>query len=372
MHALIMVGTRPEVVKMAPVIRRLRQSAKMRVTVVATGQHREILAQAFRDFDLVPDRNLEVMAEAQSLGRLTGALFEKFDCFLAETNPDWLLVQGDTASVMAAAMCAFYRNVRVGHVEAGLRSNDLRSPFPEELNRRIATLVADVHFAPTEKARQNLLAEQVAGGKIVVTGNTVADALMQMLASLRQTPPELPRSLKDILTTGKRVILVTVHRRENHGARLRQIFAAIREVAREHPDLAFVYPVHPNPAVRLPARELLGSCENIALCEPFAYPVLLSVLERAEFVLTDSGGLQEEGCILRKPVLVLRETTERGEGVAAGAAKLLGAEPGAIVGWVNRLLAEPGLSRQMAEAAGALYGDGKAAERIAAYLESTI
>lgn len=370
MHVMIMAGTRPEVIKMAPVIQRLKQNNQLRVTVCATGQHREILNQAFHDFDIVPDKNLDVMANAQSLGHLSSALFENFDNFLAETRPDWLLVQGDTTSVMVGALCAFYRNIHVGHVEAGLRSNDMRSPFPEELNRCVTTLVADAHFAPTEKARQNLLAEKVPDKNIMVTGNTVVDALMQMVARLHRSKPDLPPELMDILDSNKRVILLTVHRRENHGGKMEQIFASIKRVASERDDLRFLYPVHPNPAVRLPAREMFSDCKNIVLCEPFAYPVLLAVMESSEFIITDSGGIQEEACILRKPVLVLRETTERTEGVEAGAAKLLGSDSRTITMWLNRLLDEPELRLQMSEAAGSLYGDGKAAERIASYLES--
>lgn len=370
MHVMIMAGTRPEVIKMAPVIQRFKRNNQARVTVCATGQHREILNRAFQDFNITPDKNLDVMTNAQSLGHLSSALFEKFDNFLAETKPDWLLVQGDTTSVMVAALCAFYRNIHVGHVEAGLRSNNMRSPFPEELNRCVASLVADAHFAPTEKARQNLLAEKVPDENIVVTGNTVVDALLQMLERLHANKPDIPPELLDTLKSDKRVVLLTAHRRENHGGKLEEIFTSIKNVASERDDLSIVYPVHPNPAVRLPAWKILGDCKNIVLCEPFAYPVLLSVMELSEFIITDSGGIQEEGCILRKPVLVLRETTERSEGVDAGAAKLLGSNAQAINEWINRLLDDPALREQMSEAAGALYGDGKAAERIASYIES--
>lgn len=374
MHVAIMAGTRPEVIKMAPVIRSLKQRDKMRVTVCATGQHREMLHQAFADFAIVPDENLDVMTAAQSLGSLSSALFERFDGFLTQCKPDWLLVQGDTTSVMVAALCAFYRNIHVGHVEAGLRSHNMRAPFPEELNRRVTALVADIHFAPTENARQNLLAEKIPAKNIAVTGNTVADALLQMLESLRGQPPKMPAALVHALASDKRIVLFTAHRRENHGAPLRRIFGAIKLAALSRDDALFVYPVHPNPAVSTVAKEMLGGCPNILLLDPFTYPVLLSVMERSEFIVTDSGGIQEEGCILRKPVLVLRETTERSEGVDAGAAKLLGSDTKLIGEWLGKLFDDAGLRTSMISAAGALYGDGKAAERIAdclmAYSES--
>lgn len=369
MHVVVMAGTRPEVIKMAPVIKKLRQNSAMRVTVCATGQHREMLSQAFNDFNIIPDINLDVMTNAQSLGHLSSVLFEKFDKFLGEAQPDWLLVQGDTTSVMVAALCAFYRNIHIGHVEAGLRSHDMYSPFPEELNRCVATLLADAHFAPTEKARQNLLAEKVLDKNIIVTGNTVADALLQKLDDIHKAKPYLPACLDSILDSGKRLVLLTAHRRENHGKGLERIFKAIKKVCSSRDDMFFIYPVHPNPAVYEPARKFFADSSNIILCEPFSYPVLLTVMEKVDFIVTDSGGIQEEGCILRKPVLVLRETTEREEGVEAGAAKLLGSNEELICTWINRLLDDQFLCAQMANKAGALYGDGKASDRIAQYLD---
>lgn len=373
MDVVVMAGTRPEVIKMAPVIRRLKRSPHMRVTVCATGQHREILNRAFEDFSISPDVNLDIMSHAQSLSHLSASLFDSLDNFLANVQPDWILIQGDTTSVMVAALCAFYRHINVGHVEAGLRSNDLQAPFPEELNRRIATLVTEAHFAPTEKARQNLLSEKVPDYKILVTGNTVADALQQMIDELQAAPnAALPARLANLLNSGKRTVLLTAHRRENHGQGLENIFSAIRRFAGAYSDVNLIFPVHPNPAVRKVAKELLAGCDNVHLFDPFSYPVLLRAMAKSDFIITDSGGIQEEACILRKPVLVLRETTERQEGVEAGAAKLLGCDGDAIMHWACRLAGDQGLREEMAMAGGSLYGDGTAAERIAAYLESRI
>lgn len=371
MKIVVMVGTRPEVIKMVPVIKRLRQYDKMHVIVCATGQHREILSQAFNDFNIVPDVNLDVMTESQSLGHLSAVLFERFDSFLKEVRPDWMLVQGDTTSVMVAALCAFYHRIRVGHVEAGLRSRNMYAPFPEELNRCVVSLVAEAHFAPTETARQNLLAQNIPYNRILVTGNTVADALLEKLAEVHDHGPELTDAVSDVLRSGKRIVLLTAHRRENHGMKLERIFSAVKRVARMRDDVCFIYPVHPNPLVHDPAQRFFATAANVVLCEPFSYSVLLKVMEESHFIVTDSGGIQEEGCILHKPVLVLRETTERSEGVEAGAAKLVGADEEQIFLWLNRLLDDENIRIQMAENSGALYGDGGAAKRIAQYLDSS-
>lgn len=366
MHVMVMVGTRPEAVKMAPVIRCLKGEPMMRTTVCASGQHQEMLSQAFRDFGIEPDINLEAMSNSQSLATLSAALFQKFDDFLEQTDPDWLLVQGDTTSVMVAGLCAFYRNIKVGHVEGGLRSFEKRSPFPEEVNRKIAASISDLHFAPTEAAKRNLLGEGVAAKDIIVTGNTVVDALHMRLIEQQET--RAPGSLGKIYSSGKRIILVTAHRRENHGQPLLQICQSIKKAAKKRPDLCFVYPVHLNPAVNRPVREQLGGVDNIELLDPLPYPQLLGLMEKAEIILTDSGGIQEEATVLGKPVLVLRENTVRMEGVEAGAAVLVGADEFKIESWLERLLDDRACAAKMSACAGSVYGDGHAAERIVSVL----
>lgn len=367
MRVMVMAGTRPEAVKMAPVIRALRQRPGFSATVCASGQHREMLAQAFADFGIQADINLDVMTAGQGLGALSSLLFARFDALFASARPDWLLVQGDTTSVMAAAICAFYHDIRVGHVEAGLRSFNRRSPFPEEINRKAVALVADLHFAPTEAARQNLLAEGVASGDICLTGNTVVDALNWRLAMLADSPAQLPANVAQSLASGRKIILLTAHRRENHGEPLRAIFSAVASLAQSRPDLQIIYPVHLNPAVNSPAKELLSGIANIALCEPLPYPALLTVLSAADLVMTDSGGIQEEACALGKPFIVLRENTERMEGIQAGCGKLVGARPERIISEaLNYLAGGYGAS----DAGKNLYGDGRAAEKIADALAS--
>lgn len=368
MRIVIMAGTRPEVVKMAPVIRRLRQEPRMDVVFCATGQHREMLAQACVDFGLAPDVNLDVMSAGQGLGQLSARLFQAFDNYLEQAAPDWLLVQGDTTSVMAAAMCAFYRKIKIGHVEAGLRSFNRHEPFPEEINRKVVALVADAHFAPTDGARANLLAEGIAPGSIELTGNTVVDALRYMLEKIRAEGGRLPPGAREQCQAGRKLILVTAHRRENHGEPLARICRAIGRLADKRRDIAFVYPVHYNPAVRETAWPLLGGRENILLLDPLPYRQTLALLDAASLALTDSGGLQEEAAVLRKPALVLRERTERMEGVDAGAALLVGSDMEAIAGNVEDILDNPARAEAMAAAGGNLYGDGRAAERIVAYL----
>lgn len=366
---LVLVGTRPEAVKMAPVIKALRSRPNLEARICSTGQHREMLCQTLGDFGIAPDLNLDVMAPSQSLASLSSRLFDRLDEALIKEIPDWVLIQGDTTTVMVAAMCAFYRNIRIGHVEAGLRSFNNRSPFPEEINRKITALMADAHFAPTEDARDNLLREGVPAEKILLTGNTVVDALLERLNALPAITDADAR-LGDAVAAGKKIVLVTAHRRENHGQPLANICSAIATAAKANPDACFIYPVHLNPQVREKAFGLLAGKENIILTEPLPYAMLLTVMHNSHFILTDSGGIQEEACVLKKPVLVLRDTTERQEGVKAGAALLLGSDRAKIIENISLLLHDREMWTRMSHAAGLLYGDGNAASRIADYLET--
>ena len=347
---LLLYGTRPEAIKMAPVAAALRaRPERFRLVVCATGQHREMLDQMHRDLDLAPDLDLALMRPRQGLNELAGRAFTALDGVLDRVRPDWVLVQGDTTSAMVAALAAFHRRVRVGHVEAGLRTGDLHQPFPEEANRRLVDLVADALFAPTEPARDRLLAEGARPETVHLTGNTVVDALTRLWGGRPvERRPE---------------VLVTVHRRESFGAPLESILAALCELAGRFPDLRWILPVHPNPEVAVPVRQRLAGVANVELCEPLSYPDLVAVLARCRLVLTDSGGIQEEAPTFGKPVLVLRDKTERPEGVAAGVARVVGTATREVVAAASRLLTDPAAYAAMAQGFNP-YGDGHAAERI--------
>jgi UDP-N-acetylglucosamine 2-epimerase (non-hydrolysing) len=357
-RVLAVYGTRPEAIKMAPVLAALaRRPERFAVRVCTTGQHREMLDQAQDLLGLRPDLDLRLMRPDQTLNGLTAAALAAIDGVLAAEAPDWLLVQGDTTTAMAAALAAFHRRIRVGHVEAGLRTGDLQRPFPEEANRRIVDLLADALFAPTARARDTLLAEGSDPARVHVVGNTVIDALGTIAGELRD--PQEP---------GRRTeVLVTVHRRESFGAPLIEIFSALRRLAESFPDVDWIYPVHRNPNVQGPAHEILGGLPNLHLHEPFDYRELVRRLMRCRFALTDSGGIQEEAPTFGKPVLVLRETTERPEGIDAGVARLVGADRETIFAEASRLLTSETAYLAMARA-GNPYGDGHAGERIAAIL----
>ena len=328
--------------------------------ICATAQHRQMLDSALGIFGIRPDFDLDVMEPNQTLSSLTARVITAFDEVLTREKPDWVLVQGDTTTVMAASLVAFYHRVKVGHVEAGLRTDDKYSPFPEEVNRRVADVLADLYFAPTEGNRQALLRENVADDKIVITGNTVIDALKWTAGRVRKRP--LPAELASL--NGRRVILVTAHRRENHGAPLLDVCEALREVAdRYADDVHLVYPVHLNPNVRGPVFEQLGAISNVSLIDPVDYETIVQLMCRAHLVVTDSGGLQEEAPSLDKPVIVLRESTERPEAVELGAARLVGANKELIVREVSRLLDDEEAYRKMASVDNP-YGDGRASERI--------
>jgi UDP-N-acetylglucosamine 2-epimerase (non-hydrolysing) len=364
LRVLSVFGTRPEAVKMAPVVLRLRQTPGIDARVCTTAQHRQMLDQVLTLFDLQPDYDLDLMQPDQSLAALTAAVFTGLDPVLEQVRPDWMLVQGDTTTVMASALLAYYHRVRLGHVEAGLRTGDKWRPFPEEINRRVAGVAADLHFAPTEWARANLLREGVPDEQIVVTGNPVIDALRAIVAQ----PYDEAQGPLAGLPADRRLILVTAHRRESFGKPLEGIFEALTRLAHDYADrIVILYPVHRNPNVRQPAEHMLGGLPNVRLVDPIDYKDMLHAVQRAHLVLTDSGGLQEEAPALGTPVLVLRQVTERPEALQAGTARLVGTDPDRIVAEVSRLLEDPQAHAAMAHAANP-YGDGRAAERIVAAL----
>ena len=361
---LVVVGTRPEAVKVAPVVFELRRrSDEFSVQVVATGQHREMLDQTLTRFGIEPEYDLGVMAPNQSLASITSRAVEGLDKVLDVVRPDVVLVQGDTTTAMCGSLVAHYQRVTVGHVEAGLRTGNKYAPFPEEMNRRLIGRLADLHFAPTERAAQALRDELVPDDDIFCTGNTVVDALLWVRERVQHQPPPLPPAVR-VALDGRELVLVTGHRRESFGRGFENICCAIREVADRFDDVVFVYPVHLNPNVLGPTSRLLGNHERIVLIEPLAYEQFVWLMDRATVVLTDSGGVQEEAPSLGKPVLVMRETTERPEGVEAGNAVLVGTDRTRIVDRLAALLSDPDERARMT-AIGNPYGDGRAAGRIA-------
>ncbi len=352
----IVLGTRPEAIKLAPVILAFQRDPGFRTRVVLTGQHREMVAQVMDLFGLTPDRDLALMAPKQTLTHVTCAALQGLREEFLEHRPDLVLVQGDTTTAFASALAAFYEQIPVGHVEAGLRTDNLLDPFPEEANRRLISQIAQLHFAPTTVSEANLRASGVVG-EILVTGNTVIDALLLMAA---QAPlPQFPGLDWD----RQRVILATVHRRENWGERLTSIGQGFRQLLDSHPDTALLLPLHRNPTVREPLQELLGDHPRAHLCEPLDYDQLVGAIRGCTLLLSDSGGLQEEAPALGKPVLVLRRTTERPEAVTAGTARLIGTASESIVNEASRLLDDPQAYAAMAQAHNP-FGDGQASGRI--------
>jgi len=356
---MVVFGTRPEVVKMAPVVRELRARPDRAETIVcATGQHRQMLDQVLRAFGISPDLDLGLMQPDQTLAGLTAASMRGLDGALAEREPDAVLVQGDTTTAMVAALAAFYRRIPVGHVEAGLRTRDRYRPFPEEINRRVISCLASWNFAPTKTAVRALLAEGVSPATIHLTGNTVIDALLDILSR-----PERPGEAPPFPSSGMRLVLVTAHRRESFGKPFEDLCAALRDVAAGTPDVEVVYPVHLNPNVQTPVRRILGSSPRVHLIEPLGYVAFARLMKRATLILTDSGGIQEEAPALGVPVLVMREETERPEAVEAGVARLVGTDTARITSEARRLLGNEQARGAMSRGASP-FGDGHAAERI--------
>jgi len=356
-------GTRPEAVKMAPVVKALASRPEFDSKVIVTAQHREMLDQVLEIFNITPDHDLNLMRPNQSLAEMTASIFTHLDPVLRSLQPDWILVQGDTTTVMVASMLGYYNRIRVGHVEAGLRTGDRWQPFPEEIFRRVAGVVADLHLAPTEHSRRNLLGEGVPDWRICVTGNPAIDALREITA--RPEPAEVGQLLAEKgIADSRRLILVTAHRRENFGQPIEDICAALRILAEKYGDRThLIYPVHLNPNIQEPVHRLLDGIENLTLLPPLDYLPMVHLMRHAALVLTDSGGIQEEATGLGIPTLVLRETTERPEGVEAGVLKLVGTRTDTIVREASRLLDDDRAYQAMAHAANP-FGDGHAAERI--------
>lgn len=369
----LIFGTRPEAIKLCPVALALKRKNGFDCKVCVTGQHREMLQQVLDVFGVVPDEDLALMRPNQTLGELTSRAIAAIDGYLAREQPDIVMVQGDTTTVLAGALAAFYHHIPVAHVEAGLRTGNMESPWPEEANRVLTTRLAKWHFCPTENNRANLVREGVPKEYIYVTGNTVIDALLMAKLMVRQKPPVIDGLPADLMLSKERIVLVTGHRRENFGEGFENICMAIRDLANRFPDTHFVYPVHLNPNVREPVGRILGShCgRNVHLINPQQYLPFVSLMDRAYLILTDSGGVQEEAPSFGKPVLVMRDTTERPEAVTAGTVNLIGTRRDDIEREVARMLTDTAIYQRMATAVNP-YGDGKAVERICKVLEEVV
>ncbi|MBQ7035009.1 MAG: UDP-N-acetylglucosamine 2-epimerase (non-hydrolyzing) [Clostridia bacterium] len=358
---MLVFGTRPEAIKMCPLVNELKSREGLKTVVCVTGQHREMLTQVLDAFGVQPDYDLSIMKEKQTLFDITTNILERIKSVLEEVKPDVVLVHGDTSTTFVTALACFYLQIPVGHVEAGLRTYDIYSPFPEEFNRQAVSIVSQYNFAPTPKAKENLLKEGRSEANIYVTGNTAIDAL-QTTVRKDFSHPELDWA------ADSRLILITAHRRENLGRPMHQMFRAIRRVLEEHPDVKALYPIHMNPVVRKAAEEELGGCDRIHIVEPLEVLDCHNIMARSYMILTDSGGIQEEAPSLGKPVLVMRDTTERPEGIAAGTLKLVGTDEQVIYCNFKELLEDESAYQRMANASNP-YGDGKACKRIADILE---
>lgn len=360
MKVMSVFGTRPEAIKMAPLVKKLNADPDIESVLCVTAQHREMLDQVLELFELKPDYDLNIMKPNQTLAMITANVLTGMEDVLVKERPDIVLVHGDTSTTFSAALAAFYQKISVGHVEAGLRTYDMYSPFPEEVNRVLTGHMASIHFAPTERNRSNLMKEGIPEDRIAITGNTVVDALLEVAGKPYEFEDE---TLKNIDFENKRVIAVTCHRRENLGEYMVHIFSAIREIAEEFDDVEVVYPVHLNPKVRATANEILSGCENVHLIDPLSYQPFVNLMAKSYFIITDSGGMQEEAPSLGKPVLVVRRETERPEALAAGTVKLAGVEQATIAAMARELLTDKSAYDAMAHAENP-YGDGHACEKI--------
>jgi UDP-N-acetylglucosamine 2-epimerase (non-hydrolysing) len=360
---MVVFGTRPEAIKMAPLIRELNESTRdLGPVVVATAQHRQLLDQVLDLFDVHPDRDLNVMTRDQSPHDVLSRCVSELGSVIGDDKPDFVLVQGDTTTTLGAALAAFYHQIPVGHVEAGLRTGQRYSPFPEEMNRRATTAIGDLHFAPTERSRQNLLGEGVPESSIVVTGNTVVDALLWVRDMVHSRTAKLD-DVAETFQGDRKLVLVTGHRRENFGRRLEKVCLGLKRLAERNPEVEIVYPVHPNPNVREPVGRILSGVPNIHAVEPVGYATFVWLMERCHFIISDSGGVQEEAPSLGKPVLVTRDVTERPEAVEIGAVKVVGAEADRLVQEAETLLHDPASYEAMVPGKNP-FGDSRAAERI--------
>lgn len=364
---LIVFGTRPEAIKMAPLVKEFKKQADFDTRVCVTAQHREMLDQVLEFFEITPDYDLDLMKPGQNLYGLTADIITGLKDVLESYQPDYVYVHGDTTTTMAASIAGFYSGAKVVHVEAGLRTHNKRSPFPEEANRQITGRVADIHLAPTEASKENLLRENITKDTITVTGNTVIDALLFSSDKVKDYQNEEIDNLKTLVNQDKRLILVTGHRRENHGEGFIRICEALKEIAEKNADVQIIYPVHLNPKVQKPVYEILGEVENIHLIDPLSYPSFVWLMNQAYIIITDSGGVQEEAPSLGKPVLVMRDTTERPEAVDAGTVILVGTDKDKIINEAQELLDKADVYNKMS-ALHNPYGDGKACERIVEFI----
>lgn len=367
---LIIFGTRPEAIKMAPLIHAFNQhSEKFTTKVCLTAQHREMLDQVMSFFELEADYDLNLMRPNQTLNGLTSDILLGLKPILEEFQPDYVYVHGDTTTTMASALAAFYSGVKICHVEAGLRTYNLQSPFPEEMNRQVTGIISDFNFAPTQDSAQNLLEEGKKESSIFVTGNTVIDALMYGIEKVKSSSFEDQeiKNLEKIIDTDKKLILVTGHRRENHGEGFIRICESLKHIAEQNPEVQIIYPVHLNPNVKEPVYKILSGIENISLISPLAYPAFIWLMEKSYLIITDSGGVQEEAPSLGKPVLVMRDTTERPEAVDAGTVILVGTDKEKIISKTSRLLTDQNFYDNMSKTHNP-YGDGKASDRIVKFI----
>lgn len=366
MKIMTVFGTRPEAIKMAPLVKKLQADPDIESVLCVTAQHREMLDQVLSLFELTPDYDLNIMRPNQTISMITANVLIGMEDVLKKERPDMILVHGDTSTTFVTALAAFYQQIRVGHVEAGLRTHDKYSPFPEEMNRRLTGNLADLHFAPTEKNITNLMEEGIDPIQMVITGNTVIDALLEVADKPYEFEDE---TLKKLDFENKRVITVTCHRRENLGENMEHIFSAIRDIAAEFDDVEIVYPVHMNPKVREIAKAVLGDSPNVHLINPLQYQPFVNLMAKSYFLITDSGGMQEEAPSLGKPVLVVRKETERPEAIEAGTVKLAGVERDTIYAMAKELLVDQDAYNKMAHAENP-YGDGTASDKIIEALKS--
>ncbi|MBY0065614.1 non-hydrolyzing UDP-N-acetylglucosamine 2-epimerase [Empedobacter falsenii] len=366
---LIIFGTRPEAIKMAPLVQEFKKHTEFDTKVCVTAQHREMLDQVLDFFHITPDYDLNLMKPNQNLFTLTADIITDLKVVLDDFQPDYVYVHGDTTTTMAASIASFYAGAKVCHVEAGLRTHNKRSPFPEEINRQVAGRICDYHFAPTTQSKVNLLKENIKEEDILVTGNTVIDALLDSSLRVNEIFNKEIEELKNVVDTSKKLILVTGHRRENHGQGFINICEALKEIAITHQNVQIIYPVHLNPNVQQPVHEILSGIDNIQLIDPLAYPAFVWLMTQSYLIITDSGGVQEEAPSLGKPVLVMRDTTERPEAVDAETVILVGTDKDVIVREANELLTNESRYQAMSELHNP-YGDGKACERIVNFIKS--
>ena len=366
---LIIFGTRPEAIKMAPLVNLFLADERFETKVCVTGQHREMLDQVLSFFNIKPDYDLSLMKPNQNLYNLTAEVIAGLKPILESFNPDFVYVHGDTTTTMAASLAGFYSGAKVCHIEAGLRTNNLLSPFPEEMNRQVTGRIAKYHFAPTLKSQQNLLKENISKENILITGNTVIDALLESSERVKKLNNEEINYLQNKIDFSKRIVLVTGHRRENHGQGFINICAALKQIAVSNPDIEIIYPVHLNPNVLKPVNDLLNDIKNIHLVIPLAYPTFVWLMNKSYLIITDSGGVQEEAPSLGKPVLVMRDTTERPEAVEAGTVILVGANTNKIVTHTQELLDDSEVYQQMSSLHNP-YGDGEACQRIIEFIST--